>query len=184
MFWIKTIIAFAIISLVLFIGSMLERHFASLPSPRPGLLLPALATIVAIALAVPNFVQSLAYPISPLAFGASVALFVFYMIPAAVFFLLYIEIRRDLTERAKRRTEAGRETRRRVVRERMEPTMPEHYASKMRPTDIRSARRPSERPTPRSESGPNARPNDRSANRPPRRSPERPPNRPNDRGRR
>ncbi len=180
MFWIKTIIAFIIISLVLLFGSVLERHLANMPSPRPGLILPVLATLVAIALAVPNFIQSFSYPFSPLAFSASVALFVFYMIPAGTFMLLYTEARRNLVERAKRRTAAGRDTRRQVTRERMEPRMPDHYAGKMRSSDNRTTRRPTDGRAPRSSD----RPADRTTSRPAPRSKEGSTRRPSNRDRR
>lgn len=112
MFGIRTFITIFVLVVVLLAGIVLERYLARLQSPRPGLILPVLTGIVAVVLSVQNFLIAFRITFSMSAFAAAVSIFVFYMIPPIVFFLLYVDERRDMEEKRQDRARRNRAARR------------------------------------------------------------------------
>lgn len=142
MFWVKTMVAFVIISAILILGGAVERHLARQSRPIMGLILPLGTGILAVALSVPNFIQSVAYPPSLVAVAASVALFVFYMIPSMTFVLIYTETRGMQKAKIQTRRNQSLDARRKVSHARMEVRQPstiEQKGTDSRITDKKKA---------------------------------------------
>ena len=89
MFSLRTLIIFVIYAAVLYFGRRIELSLSRRNSPRPGLILPVVAVIVAAVLSFRNFWIAWDVQFSLFAFLAAVALFVFYAVPAIYFILLY-----------------------------------------------------------------------------------------------
>ncbi len=124
MFWVKTMVAFVVISAILVLGGAVERNLARQSRPIMGLILPVVTGVLAVALSVPNFIQSVSYPPSLVAVAASVALFVFYMIPSMTFVLIYTETRGMQKTKIRTRRDQSLDARRRVSHARMDVRQP------------------------------------------------------------
>ena len=99
MFSLRTLIIFVIYAAVLYFGRRIELSLSRRNSPRPGLILPVVAVIVAAVLSFRNFWIAWDVQFSLFAFLAAVALFVFYAVPAIYFILLYTEGRKEVRAR-------------------------------------------------------------------------------------
>lgn len=124
MFSLKTLIICAIYAAVLFFGRRLEISLAARSSNRPGLILPVIALIIAAALSVPNFIVAWDVSFSLVAFLAAVVLFVFYMIPALYFSLLYVEGRKEVRARKLARSKRMRQA---TTQQRVQPNLQRRY---------------------------------------------------------
>ena len=80
MFSLRTLIIFVIYAAVLYFGRRFELSLSRRNSPRPGLILPVVAVIVAAVLSFRNFWIAWDVQFSLFAFLAAVALFVFYAV--------------------------------------------------------------------------------------------------------
>lgn len=112
MFGLRTFITIFLLFVVLLAGIVLERYLARLQSPRPGLILPVVTCIVAVVLSIQNFLIAFQINFSLVAFAAAVSIFIFYMIPGIVFFLLYLDERREMEEKRQDRARRNRAARR------------------------------------------------------------------------
>ena len=113
MFGIRTFLTLFLLIVVLIVGVLLQRRFATMRSPRPGLILPILSTIGAIILSIQNFLIAFEVSFSLPAFAAAVVIFIFYMVPSIVFALMYLDTRTAMEkkrqERARRNQAASRQ---------------------------------------------------------------------------
>ena len=99
MFNLQTFFIFVLYAAILYFGRKIELNLVARVNPRPGLLLPLVAWLVAGFLSVKNFIIAFEVTFSLMAFLASLALFVFYAVPAMYFSILYANGRKEVRER-------------------------------------------------------------------------------------
>lgn len=126
MFSLRTLIIFAIYAAVLYFGRRLEQQLSRHNNPRPGLILPVLAVILAAALSFRNFWIAWDVEFSLFAFLAAVALFVFFAVPAIYFILLYVEGRKEVRARKVARSMRVRQAK---TQQRVQPNLQQRYES-------------------------------------------------------
>lgn len=126
MFSLRTLIIFIIYAAVLYFGRRLEQQLARHNNPRPGLILPVLAVIIAAGLSFRNFWIAWDVEFSLYAFLAAVALFVFFAVPAIYFILLYIEGRKEVRARKVARSMRVRQAK---TQQRVQPNLQQRYES-------------------------------------------------------
>ena len=80
MFNLQTFFIFVLYAAILYFGRKIELNLVARVNPRPGLLLPLVAWLVAGFLSVKNFIIAFEVTFSLMAFLASLALFVFYAV--------------------------------------------------------------------------------------------------------
>lgn len=86
-------------------------QLAARTSPRPGLILPVVAWVVAMLLSIRNFYIAFDVEFSLFAFLAALVLFVFYAVPAMFFSLLYIDGRKEVRASTLARSKRVRQAR-------------------------------------------------------------------------
>lgn len=128
MFSLRTLIIFAIYAAVLYFGRRLEQQLSRHNNPRPGLILPVLAVILAAALSFRNFWIAWDVEFSLFAFLAAVALFVFFAVPAIYFILLYVEGRKEVRARKVARSMRVRQAK---TQQRVQPNLQQRYESSL-----------------------------------------------------
>ena len=126
MFSLRTLIIFVIYAAVLYFGRRIELSLSRRNSPRPGLILPVVAVIVAAVLSFRNFWIAWDVQFSLFAFLAAVALFVFYAVPAIYFILLYTEGRKEVRARKVARSVRVRQTK---TQQRVQSNLQQRYES-------------------------------------------------------
>ncbi len=109
MFNLKTFIIFVIYAAVLYFGRRIEIQLASRNSKRPGLILPVVAWVVAMALSIKNFYIAFDVTFSLFAFLAALCLFVFFSVPAMYFSLLYVDGRKAVRAKQLARSQRMRQ---------------------------------------------------------------------------
>lgn len=143
MFWLKSLVTFAIIVVLVVVGVSGQNILARQRRLFLGLIIPLVYSVLAVAASVPNFKTTATVSFSVVSFAASVALFVLYALPALITWLLLVDIRSERTRKNRSRTDSRRQVRRDVTRERFEPHRPEAAASGTAGTGGRRADRPS-----------------------------------------
>ena len=147
MFSLRTLIIFVIYAAVLYFGRRIELSLSRRNSPRPGLILPVVAVIVAAVLSFRTFWIAWDVQFSLFAFLAAVALFVFYAVPAIYFILLYTEGRKEVRARKVARSVRVRQTK---TQQRVQSNLQQRYESplqKQEPIVYMPNRRTSPPPT-------------------------------------
>ena len=132
MFSLRTLIIFVIYAAVLYFGRRIELSLSRRNSPRPGLILPVVAVIVAAVLSFRNFWIAWDVQFSLFAFLAAVALFVFYAVPAIYFILLYTEGRKEVRARKVARSVRVRQTK---TQQRVQSNLQQRYESPLQKQD-------------------------------------------------
>ena len=117
MFSLRTLIIFVIYAAVLYFGRRIELSLSRRNSPRPGLILPVVAVIVAAVLSFRNFW---------IAWDVQFRLFVFYAVPAIYFILLYTEGRKEVRARKVARSVRVRQTK---TQQRVQSNLQQRYES-------------------------------------------------------
>lgn len=143
MFWLKSLVTFAIIVVLVVVGVSGQNILARQRRLFLGLIIPLVYSVLAVAASVPNFKTTATVSFSVVSFAASVALFVLYALPALITWLLLVDIRSERTRKNRSRTDSRRQVRRDVTRERFEPHRPEPAASGAAGTGGQRADRPS-----------------------------------------
>lgn len=143
MFWLKSLVTFAIIVVLVVVGVSGQNILARQRRLFFGLIIPLVYSVLAVAASVPNFKTTATVSFSVVSFAASVALFVLYAFPALITWLLLVDIRSERTRKNRSRTDSRRQVRRDVTRERFEPHRPEAAASGTAGTGGHRADRPS-----------------------------------------
>ncbi|MDU1028399.1 MAG: hypothetical protein E7A50_02800 [Clostridiales bacterium] len=149
MFWLKSLVTFAIIVVLVVVGVSGQNILARQRRLFFGLIIPLVYSVLAVAASVPNFKTTATVSFSVVSFAASVALFVLYALPALITWLLLVDIRSERTRKNRSRTDSRRQVRRDVTRERFEPHCPEPAASGAAGTGGQRANRrpPADRPS-------------------------------------
>lgn len=129
MFSLRTLIICIIYAAVLYFGYRFETQLARRNSPRPGLILPVVAVIVAAILSFRNFWIAWDVTFSLPAFLAAVALFVFYAVPAIYFILLYVEGRKEARARKLARSVRVRQVK---TQQRVQSNLQHRYESPLK----------------------------------------------------
>lgn len=129
MFWLKSLVTFAIIVVLVVVGVSGQNILARQRRLFFGLIIPLVYSVLAVVASVPNFKTTATVSFSVVSFAASVALFVLYALPALITWLLLVDIRSERTRKNRSRTDSRRQVRRDVTRERFEPHRPEAAAS-------------------------------------------------------
>lgn len=126
MFSLRTLIICIIYAAVLYFGHRIELEVSRRNSPYPGLILPILAVIVAIALSFRNFVIAWEVEFNLFAFLAALSLFVFFAVPAMYFILLYVEGRKEVRARKLARSVRMRQVK---TQQRVQSNLQQRYES-------------------------------------------------------
>ena len=128
MFSLRTFFICAVYAAILYFGRKIEIKLAARQNNRPGLILPVVAWVVAGVMSVKNFLIAFDVTFSLIAFLASLALFVFYAVPAMYFSILYTNGRKEVRERQMVRSKRVRQAR---TQQRVQTNLQSRYDSPM-----------------------------------------------------